>query len=42
MIVKSGLEFLFGNSASPFRVATAHCKNICPETVLKGLIGLAD
>ena len=28
-IVKSGLDFLFWNSPSPFRVAAAQCKNIC-------------
>ena len=31
MMVKSGLDFLFWNSPSPFRVAAAQCKNICPE-----------
>ena len=34
MMVKSDLEFcmcFFLNSASPFRVAAAQCKNICPE-----------
>ena len=30
-MVKSGLDFLFGNSLSPFRVAAAQCKNICTE-----------
>ena len=28
MIVKSGLEFLFWNSARPFRVAAAQYKNV--------------
>ena len=31
MMVKSGLEFLFWNSPSPFRVAAAQCKKVCPE-----------
>ena len=31
MMVKSGLDFLFWNSPSPFWVAAAQCKNICPE-----------
>ena len=31
MMVKSGLEFLFLNSLSPFRVAADQCKKICPE-----------
>ena len=30
-MVKSGLDFLFWNLPSPFRVAAAQCKNICPE-----------
>ena len=31
MMVKSGLDFLFYNSPSPFRVAAAKCKNIYPK-----------
>ena len=30
MTVKSGLNFLFQNSASPYRVAAAQCSKICP------------
>ena len=30
-MVKNGLDFLFRNSPSPFRVAAAQCKYICPE-----------
>ena len=30
MMVKSGLDFLFWNSPSPFRVADAQCKRITP------------
>ena len=31
MMVKSGLEKLFWNSTSPFRVAVAQCEKIRPE-----------
>ena len=31
MMVKCGLDYSIGNSPSPFRVAAAQCKNICPE-----------
>ena len=31
MMVKSGIEFLFLNLMSPFRVAASQCKEICPE-----------
>ena len=31
MVVKSGLEKLFLNSTSPFRVVAALCKQICQE-----------
>ena len=31
MMLKSDLDFLFWNSPSPFRVAAAQCKIICPE-----------
>ena len=30
-MLKSGLNLLFWNSPSTFRVAAAQCKNICPE-----------